>query len=69
MYTLYAVYDRMFGEIPAKISVYAPYAYGFGQPLGIRGTSHAEFKILRLMSEPCAGIRLQVLCLWPYQQH
>ena len=29
---IYAVYDRMFDEIPARIAVYTPYMYGFGQP-------------------------------------
>ena len=29
---IYTVYDRIFGDFPAKDSVYAPYIYGSGQP-------------------------------------
>ena len=29
---IYAVYDRMFGDFPAKKSVYTPYMYGSGRP-------------------------------------
>jgi hypothetical protein len=32
MYYIYTVYDRIFGEFPAKNTVYTPYMYGFGQP-------------------------------------
>jgi len=28
----YTVYDRIFGEFPAKNTVYTPYIYGSGQP-------------------------------------
>jgi hypothetical protein len=28
---IYTIYDRIFG-FPAKITVYTPYIYGFGQP-------------------------------------
>jgi len=29
---IYAVYDRIFGDFPAKNTVYKPYIYDFGQP-------------------------------------
>ena len=29
---IYTVYDRKFGDFPAKITVYTPYIYGSGQP-------------------------------------
>ena len=29
---VYAVYDCIFGEFPAKNTVHAPYMYGSGQP-------------------------------------
>ena len=28
---IYTVYDRIFGDSPAKNTVYTPYIYGFGQ--------------------------------------
>jgi hypothetical protein len=31
MYT-HTIYDRIFGDFPAKITVYTPYIYGSGQP-------------------------------------
>jgi len=29
---MYTVYDRIFGDFPAKNTVYTPYIYGSGQP-------------------------------------
>jgi len=29
---IYAVYDRIYGDFPAKNTVYTPYIYGSGQP-------------------------------------
>jgi hypothetical protein len=29
---IYTVYDRIYGEFPAKSTVYTPYIYGSGQP-------------------------------------
>jgi hypothetical protein len=29
---MYAVYDRTFGDVPAKNTVYTPYVNGFDQP-------------------------------------
>ena len=29
---MYTVYDRIFGDFPAKNAVYTPYLYGYGQP-------------------------------------
>jgi len=29
---IYTVYDRIFGDFPAKNTVYTPYIYGSGQP-------------------------------------
>jgi len=29
---IYTVYDRIFGDVPAKNTVYTPYIYGSGQP-------------------------------------
>jgi hypothetical protein len=29
---MYSVYDRIFGDFPAKNTVYTPYIYGSGQP-------------------------------------
>jgi len=28
----HTVYDRIFGDVPAKNALYTPYVYGFGQP-------------------------------------
>jgi hypothetical protein len=48
------VYDRIFGDFPAKNTVYTPYAYGSGQPyaeaipgrMGLR-PYHVSIKTLR----------------------
>ena len=29
---IWTVYDRIYGDFPAKVTVYAPYIYGSGQP-------------------------------------
>jgi hypothetical protein len=29
---MYTLYDRIFGDFPAKNTVYTPYIYGSGQP-------------------------------------
>ena len=29
---IYTVHDRMYGDFPAKNTVYTPYIYGYGQP-------------------------------------
>jgi len=29
---IYTIYDRIFGDFPAKNTVYTPYIYGSGQP-------------------------------------
>jgi len=51
------VYDRIFGDFPAKKTVYTPYIYGSGQPytIAIPGPipSHSSIARVELLSSRC----------------
>ena len=45
---IYTAYDRIFGDFPAKITVYTPYIYGPGQPYICTNT-----RMHKLLSSVC----------------
>jgi len=50
---IYTVYDRIFGDFPAKNTVHTPYIYGSGQPHLCVGLAIAYVFIVRMWRFPC----------------
>ena len=66
---IYTVYDRIFGDFPAKDSVYAPYIYGSGQPYssGFTGQRQGhgqgpESQVCRHVPVVCRQVQTRQVC-------
>jgi hypothetical protein len=58
---IYTVYDRIFGDLPAKNALYTPYLYGFGQPYAyaiiLRGARYRCIKCVCVCVCMCVCVR------------